>query len=953
MRHYSNPVSKVQQADVQRMSRILRRFSNQSPFFPYIVVVISIGLALVVRQALDPILGDRQPFGVFFITVMAIAWQTGIKPTLLALLLGSLMAIFLFVPPRNIFAFAHASDFLGWLIFFVIGLSTAVISEARRKAQHRAEANAREVQVALQRLTQEVNQHRHTLEAFQNKDKELRDVIENAIMPMHWVDQEGRVIWANQAEFDLLGYAPEDYIGQPIAKFHVDQAAINDILQRLSRDETVRNYEAHLRCKDGSIKYVLVNASVHKEDGRFIHSRCFTHDITERKVAEEMQARLSAIVEYSADAIVSKTLDSIIMSWNAGARQIFGYTAEEIVGQSIRVLFPPERIQEEDEFIRRLSKGEHIQHYETVRVRKDGQRIDISVTLSPIHDAAGNVIAVSKIARNISERKQHERNIALLLELSTAFSQAITPEQIAEVVVKQALNALEAVISTVCLLVEQGTMLELLNSHGLSQGVVEQYHRTPLTFPGPLNDAVRTDSIIWLETFEDYVTQYPHLEATIRRNGSRSTVSMPLKVNRKIIGGFTLSFPFEKPRNPVNESFFITLAHMCAQALERTRLYEAERQERNLAEALRDTAVALSNTWESSEVFEQILNNIGQVIQHDMADIMLVEDGMATIVRSRHYAKHNVVAHEEEMQRFSLSISDSGYLRWVIEHKQFCIIEDTQAANDWIKIHNPDIIRSVVIAPILIDGSTLGFLNVSSLKPNFYLTKDGKRLQSFANLAAVAIRNARLHQQAMEMATLEERHRIARDLHDAVSQTLFSANIIAESLPRTWEIQPDKALTQVHLLHQLTRGAAAEMRVLLVELRPESLINSRLKDLLTQLGYALPGRKNIDLSLLIQDMSSQPLPPEVQITFYRVAQESLNNVIKHGQATQVRIRLLQTDAQIILTITDNGQGFDTKRVSSGIGLHSMQERASSIQASLNLKSTVGRGTRVRLMWHTA
>ena len=932
------------------MSRFLRHFSSQSPFFPYIVVVMSMGLALVVRQVLDPVLGDRQPFGVFFIAVMAIAWQTGIKPTLLALLLGSLMAFYLFVQPRNTFAFSHASDLLGWIIFFVIGLSTAVISEARRKAQRKAEANAQEVQVTLQRLTQEINQHRRTLEAFQNKDKELRDVIENAIMPMHWADEDDRIIWANQAEFDLLGYAPEEYIGQPVANFHVDQASVNDILQRLARDEAVRNYEARLRCKDGSIKHVLVNSSVYKENGRFVHSRCFTHDITERKMAEETQARLSAIVEYSADAIVSKTLDSTIVSWNAGAREIFGYSAEEVVGKSIRILFPPERMQEEDEFIQQLSKGKHIQHYETVRVRKDGQRIDISVTLSPIHDAAGNVIGVSKIARNISERKLHERNITLLLELSTAFSQAITPEQIAEVVVEQALNALGAVISTVCLLVKQGSMLELLSSHGLSQGAVEQYHRTSLSFAGPLNDAVRTDSIIWIESFDDYVARYPHLEEAIRRNGSRSTVSIPLKVNRKVIGGFTLSFPFEKPRNAANENFFITLAHMCAQALERTRLYEAERQERNLAEALRDTAVALSNTWESSEVFEQILNNIGQVIHHDMADIMLIKDGIATIVRSRHYAKHKVVAYEEEMQSFSLSISDTPNLKWVIDHKQFCIIEDTQATHDWIKMYDPDIIRSTVTAPILIDGSTLGFLNVSSLKPNFYLTKDGKRLQSFANLAAVAIRNAHLYQQGMEMAALEERHRIARDLHDAVSQTLFSANIIAESLPRTWELQPEKALAQVQLLHQLTRGAAAEMRVLLVELRPESLTNSRLKDLLTQLGYALPGRKNIDLSLLVQDLSNQPLPPEVQITFYRVAQESLNNVIKHGQATQVRIRLLQTDGQVMLTIIDNGQGFDMKRISRGIGLNSMQERASSIQASLNLKSTVGRGTRVRLMW---
>src|SRR6185369_13244234 len=136
-----------------------------------------------------------------------------------------------------------------------------------------------------------------------------------------------------------------------------------------------------------------------------------------------------------------------------------------------------------------------------------------------------------------------------------------------------------------------------------------------------------------------------------------------------------------------------------------------------------------------------------------------------------------VVATEPMMQDFSLNVDDTPHLKWAAEHKQPRIIQDTQTDMAWIKVHEPDIIRSTLIVPILIGREIQGFLNVDSLLPNAYTAADGKRLQTFADQAAVAIRNAQLYQQALEMATLEERQRIARDLHDAVSQTLFSANL--------------------------------------------------------------------------------------------------------------------------------------------------------------------------------
>ena len=137
-------------------------------------------------------------------------------------------------------------------------------------------------------------------------------------------------------------------------------------------------------------------------------------DITDRKRAEETKQLLSTIVQFSDDAIISKDLEGIIKSWNAGAERIFGYTAREAIGQSVEILIPADRLNEEAEIINRIRRGERIEHYETVRRRKDGSLIDISLTVSPIRDAKGKVLGASKIARDITDRKRSEAHISVL-----------------------------------------------------------------------------------------------------------------------------------------------------------------------------------------------------------------------------------------------------------------------------------------------------------------------------------------------------------------------------------------------------------------------------------------------------------------------------------------------------------------------------------------------------------
>ncbi|OCK56968.1 PAS domain S-box protein [Bradyrhizobium sp. LMTR 3] len=236
------------------------------------------------------------------------------------------------------------------------------------------------------------------------------------------IDEAGRMLRVNQKACDLVGREAADLLGRSI----FDETSPQDVAQDLAQFRRqvageIDRYtiEKRLARKDGSYFWAEVtSSSVCDALGNFLYAVRAQHDISARKQAEQARCaaedraqQLASIVDSSDDAIISKDLDGIIRTWNSGAERLFGYTAAEVLGEPVTILFPPGRENEEPGILARIRRGERIHHYETVRRRKDGSLVDISLTVSPVRDRAGGIVGASKIARDITDRKQAERKL--------------------------------------------------------------------------------------------------------------------------------------------------------------------------------------------------------------------------------------------------------------------------------------------------------------------------------------------------------------------------------------------------------------------------------------------------------------------------------------------------------------------------------------------------------------
>jgi GAF domain-containing protein/two-component sensor histidine kinase/HAMP domain-containing protein len=445
--------------------------------------------------------------------------------------------------------------------------------------------------------------------------------------------------------------------------------------------------------------------------------------------------------------------------------------------------------------------------------------------------------------------------------------------------------------------------------------------------------------------------RYVHLESSTE---TRSELAVPLRTKTETLG--VLDVQSNQP-NAFDEGDLVvlqSLADLTAIAMEEARLLDAEQRRAEQFRVISEVGASITSILTVDELLREIVRLVRTSLGYYHTAIGLVEDGDLVM-------QAGVGAHWEDpdFQPSRLPVGGQGITAWVASTGEALLVPDVSQDSRYLLLPGSEEIRSEVAVPLKTTAGVIGVLDVQSDQIEGLDESDLAVLKSVAHQAAIAIENARLYQQAQQAAALEERSRLARDLHDAVTQTLFSASLIGEVLPTVWEGDEAEGRQLLAELRQLTRGALAEMRTLLLELRPTALAESNLQDLLGQLGEAVTGRSGLPVN--VQVVGDPELPADVHVALYRIAQEALNNVVKHSHASEVSV-VLQCgpppgdgeagySQTARLDVKDNGCGFDLDSVPADrLGLGIIRERAESIGATLKIKTKPGSGTTVQVVW---
>jgi two-component system nitrate/nitrite sensor histidine kinase NarX len=393
---------------------------------------------------------------------------------------------------------------------------------------------------------------------------------------------------------------------------------------------------------------------------------------------------------------------------------------------------------------------------------------------------------------------------------------------------------------------------------------------------------------------------------------------------------------------------------------------------RDIAEGLRGILAVLNSDKPLDAILDYITLYAGRLLEADAVAVYRLEPGTNMLnIQSSHGLSDAYLAHS------TVPLGQGATGQAVLQGTPIALTDIAHALDVLTQPISPKTLsllktmskyfRSELSVPLIIKQEVVGTLNLYYAHPRVFEQEEIDLAVSFCDQTALAIENARLRERAQEDAIASERNRIARELHDSVTQTIFTASLIAEVLPTVWTRDPVEAQNGLNDLRKLARGALAEMRTLLLELRPIGLGEVGLGDLLKQLGAGVSGRIRAEVNVHVH--GDAILPTDVKLAFYRIAQEALNNVAKHSEADRVDIEITSVSTlrtrkrkkagssqavfsqSVSMSIRDNGRGFDPGSViGEHLGLGIMRERASNTHAALSIKSKPGVGTEIALNW---
>ena len=809
--------------------------------------------------------------------------------------------------------------------------------------------------VDLYRLREQVKQ-----QAVRQSEERFRLLVEGVQdYAIFLLDRAGLVTTWNIGAERLTGHRSTDILGRHYECFYPNEEVASGQpagdLQMAAAEGSRAEQDRWMVRKD-STRFIanVVVTGLRNEPGNLQGYAVVIRDVTERREAEAATARLAAIVESSDDAIVSLKLDGIVTSWNRGAEKLFGYSTDEMLGQPIQRLIPSGRVEEEEEILSRMRRGDRIEHYETVRKHKSGRLIDVSLTASPMTDSGGTVIGASKISRDITERKQAEKAMIESEERTAADLRAITQlyevgnfcgqaengfEQCLGKILDTAISITGATKGNIQLSGREPGSLTISAHRGFEAAFLEFFSHVSNHTASACGAAMLSADRVVIEdvTQSDIFAGQPALGVLLDA-GVRAVQSTPLVSSAGHLLGM-ISTHFAQPYHPSKRELRLMdlLARQAADYLER----------RCSEESLRVQNQTLRQQAQTLDLANLIVRDLdSHIIQWNVGAQRLYG------FESQEALGWN--SHDRLQTTFPLPLSE---IETILMREGNWHGEMRHRAKDG---------RTIVVSSHWILHRNESGEPVAILEVNSDITERKRAEEQLWKLATeleqrveertselVHMRD-RLRAFAMQLNLTEqrERRRLANDLHDYLAQLLVVVRI---KLMQAAPLIPDgRAARLLKEADQAITQSLDYTRSLVSELAPPTLHDfgllpglEWLASQMQQHGLAIVVKRNID---------TLPLPEDQAVLIYQAVRELLFNVLKHAAANQATISVTVTPQDTLeVTVVDDGNGFDLAVIttptigSKCFGLFSIRERMQVLGGRLELDSAVGQGTRATLV----
>jgi PAS domain S-box-containing protein len=734
---------------------------------------------------------------------------------------------------------------------------------------------------------------------------------------------ERKILDANPAMCRMLGITRAELIGKTpeFATYPDDYpASTHEFEELISGKREYIDAERRYIHKNGETFWVRVTISiVRSSDGKPSYLIGMVVDINEQKMAhaqlEESEQRLRAIFENAGIGIALVDLQRRPLAMNDAMLKISGYTRQEMLNTSgYDLIYPPDQDLGRAEFKDLLARKINSFQVERRYQQKNGNPYWVRQTISAVCGRDNQVQYLIIMVEDIEEEKRAQER---LLESEARFRTVFENTAMGIVILD---------VKTLSMRVNAAAR-EILDDPNLARRLNSVHELVHVNYQ-------EAESELFQELIDGKRDHY-EVEHRYQRPGQEPS---------------WVYVTFSAIRDSAGELIYLVamLKNITEQKKTQQHLIESEARFRAMFD---NVSVGMSmmslerRILAVNQTAEQIIGYTAEELSKiDPSDLIYSEDRQ---IGAEHLGE--LMAGKRDNWRV-----ERRYLRKNNEifwgRVTYSLVRDAEGKPQYLIGLIEDITEQKLAA------EKLAAQEARDRRTLEQRVEERTRALSEANLRLVNEIEGRqraeeaLAAKAVESAISAERTRLARDLHDAVTQTLFSASLIAEVLPELWEMYPDEARKSNEELRQLTRGALAEMRTLLLELRPTALTQARFPDLIKQLSEAVIGRARLPVDLKVT--GDYELPPDVKVAFYRIAQESLNNIVKYGRASQVQISINLDCCNVHMEIKDDGVGFDPSAVKpTSLGMRIMRERAEAIHARVSISSTPGQGTMVSVNWN--